>query len=126
MSNIKAGDIPHEIQRDVIGVAVQSAANALRSSGEDDPEKAVRQVVEVAVAAWQIFERSQSVIFALRCFSNSSMNAQADSAKRAPTWGPGWNGDSALGCRSRISRYVFKAKLNSSCVMSPPSCGESW
>lgn len=54
MNDIKAGDIPHEIQRDVIGTATQSAANALRDSGETDAMVAARRVAEAAVLAWQI------------------------------------------------------------------------
>lgn len=54
MNDIKAGDIPHDIQRDVIGAATQSAVNALRDSGETNAMVAARQVAEAAVAAWQI------------------------------------------------------------------------
>jgi hypothetical protein len=54
MNDIKAGDIPHDIQRDVIGAATQSAVNTLRDNGEDDAVKAARQVAEAAVVAWQI------------------------------------------------------------------------
>ncbi|MBD9476472.1 hypothetical protein IB268_26415 [Achromobacter sp. ACM01] len=51
---IKFGDMPHEIQRDVIAAATQAAANALRDSGEDDSVKAARQVAEAAVIAWNV------------------------------------------------------------------------
>lgn len=51
---IKAGDIPHDIQRDVISSASQSAVNALRDSGETDPIKAARQVAEAALEAWSL------------------------------------------------------------------------
>ena len=52
MNDIKAGDIPHDIQRDVIGAATQSAVNALRDNGEDDAVKAARLVAEAALEAW--------------------------------------------------------------------------
>ncbi|WP_235049336.1 hypothetical protein [Bordetella bronchiseptica] len=51
---IEPGDIPHEIQRDVVAAAIEAAAFALRQSFEDDPAKAARLVAEAAVAAWQI------------------------------------------------------------------------
>jgi len=37
---IEPGDIPHEIQRDVVAAAIEAAAFALRQGFEDDPAKA--------------------------------------------------------------------------------------
>lgn len=50
----KAGEIPHDIRRDVIAIASGAAAAALNGSGARDPAKAARDVAEAAVAAWQV------------------------------------------------------------------------
>lgn len=50
---IKVGDIPHEIQRDVIATAVSAAVGAL-NLGNVEPKEAARQVAEAAVVAWRV------------------------------------------------------------------------
>ena len=54
MSDIKAGDIPQETQRDVIQQAVLVAADLARQSGDFDTDKAARAVAEAGVLAWLI------------------------------------------------------------------------
>ena len=51
---IKAGDIPHDIQRDVILHAVQAAAEVARKMSDGDVEKAARAVAGAGVLAWRI------------------------------------------------------------------------
>lgn len=51
---IKAGDIPHDIQRDVILQAVLAAGNVARQTADGDPGKAARAVVEAGVLAWRV------------------------------------------------------------------------
>lgn len=51
---IKAGDIPQEIQRDVILQAVLAAVDVARQAGDGDVEKAARAVVEAGVLAWLV------------------------------------------------------------------------
>lgn len=51
---IKAGDIPHDIQREVIQQAVVLAADTARQAGDGDAKKAARAVAEAGVLAWQI------------------------------------------------------------------------
>ena len=51
---IKAGDIPHDIQRDVIQQAASLAADIARQAGDGDAKKAARAVVEAGVLAWQV------------------------------------------------------------------------
>jgi len=51
---IKAGDIPHDIQRDVILQAVLAAVDVARLTADGDPGKAARAVAEAGVLAWQL------------------------------------------------------------------------
>lgn len=51
---IKAGDIPHDIQRDVILHAVQASADVARKMSDGDVEKTARAVAGAGVLAWRI------------------------------------------------------------------------
>lgn len=51
---IAAGEIPRDIQRDVVAAATEAACDAIRGAAKSDPVKAARQVAEAAVAAWQV------------------------------------------------------------------------
>ncbi len=54
MRDAKAGDIPHEIQRDVVAAAVEVAADMARQTSDGDVKKAARAVAEAGVLAWRI------------------------------------------------------------------------
>ncbi|WP_238888604.1 hypothetical protein [Achromobacter insuavis] len=51
---IKAGEIPHDIQRDVIQQAVLVAGDVARQSADGDAKKAARAVADAGVLAWLI------------------------------------------------------------------------
>lgn len=51
---IKAGDIPHDIQRDLVLQAVLAVATAAIQVADGDAKYAARAVAEAGVAAWRV------------------------------------------------------------------------
>ncbi|WP_175207197.1 hypothetical protein [Achromobacter anxifer] len=51
---IEAGEIPHDIQHDVISQAVLAATEAARLAADGDALKAARAVAEAGALAWLV------------------------------------------------------------------------